>query len=48
MEILDLKREDLEALPAKDLESLLKEAEDKAALFDTQQLAEKTIINSFN
>ncbi len=47
-EVLEYSEEELRKMPKHDLEILLKEAEDKESLYNTRQLVEKTLMNSFN
>ena len=47
-EVLEYSENELRSLPIEQLESLLKQAEYSESLFNTKQLVEKTLINSFN
>ena len=46
-EVLEYNKSELESLSKEDLNILLKEAQDKESLFNTRQLVEKTLMNSF-
>lgn len=47
-EVLDYSKDELLQLSDSELHKLLKEAEDGENLYNTRQLVEKTLINSFN
>lgn len=47
-DVLEYTEAELRSLPKSELEMLLEEAENKESLYNTTQLVEKTLINSFN
>jgi len=47
-DVLEYSEEELRSLPRSELEKLLEESENKESLYNTTQLVEKTLINSFN
>lgn len=47
-DVLDYTEEELNKLTTEELEELLTQAEDGESLWNTQQLTEKILMNSFN